>query len=208
LEDNDAVIKMTVKGRSPALRHVPRTHRIDLDWLFERIREDPCIDIRYVNTKLQIADFLTKGQFTSAQWQSLCYLANSLPDQLKKDTAGRKSERTASLVHEKTTAGRESQRTVSLVQERSKSPAKRKSKKNKKNQSVNPEHLEETSKLQKINNKDIAKRKLSSSKNVALVSEVVGTTNPNDEKETSNSEKNKSVPSGTKFPWNSSNYLK
>ena len=40
LEDNGAVIKMTIKGRSPAMRHVPRTHRVDLDWLFERIRED------------------------------------------------------------------------------------------------------------------------------------------------------------------------
>lgn len=75
LEDNDAVIKMTVKGRSPNLRHVPRTHRVDLDWLFERIREDPGISIRYVGTKTQIADFLTKGQFTAIQWNSLCEMA-------------------------------------------------------------------------------------------------------------------------------------
>ena len=45
LENNDAVIKMTVKERSPALRRVPRAHRIDPDWLFERIREDPSIDL-------------------------------------------------------------------------------------------------------------------------------------------------------------------
>ena len=97
LDDNAAVIKMTVKGRSPALRHVPRTHRIDLDWLFERIREDPSIDIRYVNTKLQIEDFLTKGHSTSAQWVSLCDMASSVPDQLKGTIAGRKSERKAPL---------------------------------------------------------------------------------------------------------------
>ena len=59
LEDNDAVIKMVIKGRSPAMRHVARTHRIDLDWLFEQIREDKGIGIRYVNTKLQAADILT-----------------------------------------------------------------------------------------------------------------------------------------------------
>ena len=41
LEDNDAVIKMIVKGRSPNLRHVGRTHRVDLDWPFERINKDP-----------------------------------------------------------------------------------------------------------------------------------------------------------------------
>ena len=74
-EDNEAVIKMTIKGRSPALRHVPRTHRVDLDWLFERIREDPGVFVKYVNTHDQIADMLTKGQFTSEQWQKLVRLA-------------------------------------------------------------------------------------------------------------------------------------
>ena len=34
-EDNEAVIKMTIKGRSPTLRHVSRTHRVALDWLFD-----------------------------------------------------------------------------------------------------------------------------------------------------------------------------
>ena len=33
LEDNDAVIKMTIQGRSPNMRHVARTHRVDLDLL-------------------------------------------------------------------------------------------------------------------------------------------------------------------------------
>ena len=33
-EDNEAVIKMVIKGRSPNLRRVPRTRRVDLDWLF------------------------------------------------------------------------------------------------------------------------------------------------------------------------------
>ena len=34
-EDNEAVIKLVKKARSMALRHLPRTHRIDLHWLFE-----------------------------------------------------------------------------------------------------------------------------------------------------------------------------
>ena len=37
LEDNEAVIKMIIKGRSPTMRHVSRTHRVALDWLFELI---------------------------------------------------------------------------------------------------------------------------------------------------------------------------
>ena len=40
-EDNEAVIKMIMKGRSPTMRHVSRTHRVVLDWLFDRINWDP-----------------------------------------------------------------------------------------------------------------------------------------------------------------------
>ena len=36
-EDNEAVIKMIIKGRSPTMRHVSRTHRVALDRLFDRI---------------------------------------------------------------------------------------------------------------------------------------------------------------------------
>ena len=32
-EDNEAVIKMIIKGRSPTITHVSRTHRVALDWL-------------------------------------------------------------------------------------------------------------------------------------------------------------------------------
>ena len=34
-EDNEAVIKMIIKGRGPTMRHVSRTHRVALDWLFD-----------------------------------------------------------------------------------------------------------------------------------------------------------------------------
>ena len=79
VQDNDAVIKMVVKARAPTLKHVSRTHRIDLDWLFERIQKDPCIFGRYIHTKLQIADMLTKGNFTSEQWLVLCSLMRLSP---------------------------------------------------------------------------------------------------------------------------------
>ena len=50
-EDNEAVITMIIKGRSPTMRHVSRTHRVALDWLFDRINLDPKIEIKYINTK-------------------------------------------------------------------------------------------------------------------------------------------------------------
>ena len=40
-EESEAVIKMIIKGRSPTMRHVSRTHRVALDWLFDRINLDP-----------------------------------------------------------------------------------------------------------------------------------------------------------------------
>ena len=78
-EDNDAVIQMCNKGRSPTLRHVPRTHRVDLDWLWERVREDPGVFVRYVGTKEQMADIFTKGSFSSEQRLRLCRLAQIGP---------------------------------------------------------------------------------------------------------------------------------
>ena len=45
-EDNEVVIKMILEGRSPTMRHVSRTHRVALDWLFDRINLDPEIQIK------------------------------------------------------------------------------------------------------------------------------------------------------------------
>ena len=59
-EGHEAVIKMIIKGRNPTMRHVSRTHRVALDWLFDRINLDPRIQIKYIDTKTQLADILTK----------------------------------------------------------------------------------------------------------------------------------------------------
>ena len=60
-EDNDAVIKMTVKGRS----------LVDLDWLFDRFNFDPRILFKYVNTTKQIVDTLTKNSVSRERWSQL-----------------------------------------------------------------------------------------------------------------------------------------
>ena len=73
-EDNEAMIKMIIKGRSPTMRHVSRTHRVALDWLFDRINLDPKIEIRYIDPKHQFADILTKGNFVRNEWKNLLHL--------------------------------------------------------------------------------------------------------------------------------------
>ena len=75
-EDNEAVIKMIIMGRSPTMKHVSRTHRVALDWLFDRINLDPKIQIKYIDTKNQLADILTKGNFTRDEWSHLLCLFN------------------------------------------------------------------------------------------------------------------------------------
>ena len=78
-EDNEAVIRLIIKGRSPTMRHVSRTHRVALDWLFDRINLDPKIQIKYIDTKHQLADILTKGHFTRDEWNNLfplCTIGN------------------------------------------------------------------------------------------------------------------------------------
>ena len=76
-EDNEAVIKMIIKGRSPTMRHVSQTHRVALDWLFDRINLDLAkIQIKYIDTKNELADILTKGNFTRDEWNHLLNLLN------------------------------------------------------------------------------------------------------------------------------------
>ena len=67
---------MIFKGRSQTMRHVSRTHRVALDWLFDRINLDPKIQIKYIDTKNQLADILTKGNFTRDEWNHLLNLFN------------------------------------------------------------------------------------------------------------------------------------
>ena len=73
-EDNEAVIKMIIKGRSPTMRHVSRTHRVALDWLFDRINLDPKVQMKTVEYKNQLADILAKHSFARVEWHNLLHL--------------------------------------------------------------------------------------------------------------------------------------
>ena len=73
-EDNEAVIKIIKKARSMALRHLPRTHRIDVQWLFE-VCAHPRVHMLYVNTKQQVADLMTKALNNPQTWEHLLDIA-------------------------------------------------------------------------------------------------------------------------------------
>ena len=67
IEDNEAVIKMIIKGRSPIKDMFPEPTEFALDWLFERINLDPEIQIKYI---------FAKGNFTRDEWTHLLCLFN------------------------------------------------------------------------------------------------------------------------------------
>ena len=60
LEDNQATILIIHKGYSPKLRHVSRTHKVNLASLTEQF-ERPNITLQYVDTTEQAADIFTKA---------------------------------------------------------------------------------------------------------------------------------------------------
>ena len=51
---------MIIKGRNPTMKHVSRTHRVALEKLFDKINLNPMIQIRYIDTKHQLADISPK----------------------------------------------------------------------------------------------------------------------------------------------------
>ena len=51
-----------------------KTHRVALDWSFDRINLDPKIQIGHIDTKHQLTDILTKGNFTRDEGDNLLHL--------------------------------------------------------------------------------------------------------------------------------------
>ena len=75
-EDNEALIRMIIKGRSPTMRHVSRNHRFALDWWLDRINLDWKFKSNTFDTKNQLADILTKENFTRDERDHILQLLN------------------------------------------------------------------------------------------------------------------------------------
>ena len=85
LEDNEATIKIVKKKGSAKLRHVSRTHKVNLASTYEAF-EDPYVDIAYVNTKEQAADIFTKA-LSPQLWDNALRLLGMLAPAGVSDTA-------------------------------------------------------------------------------------------------------------------------
>ena len=74
---------MIIKGRRPTIRHVSRTHRVALDWLFDRINLDPKIE-NQINCHQKPTNSQTWGiNFTRDEWKHLTLAISVVQSVLK-----------------------------------------------------------------------------------------------------------------------------
>ena len=59
-EDNQATIDIIVSGKNPTLRHLNRTHRVNVAWLHEQYREQAYL-LTKIPTGDQCGDIFTKA---------------------------------------------------------------------------------------------------------------------------------------------------
>lgn len=59
-EDKDMVLKIMIKGRRPIFRHVPRTQRVDTDFVHDIVKNDSVFAL-YINTKCKLPTCLLKA---------------------------------------------------------------------------------------------------------------------------------------------------
>ena len=67
MEDNDATILNVKTGKNPALRHISRTHGVNVAWLHE-VFQKPELRLYYQPTLGQCSDIFTKPCTTAAAW--------------------------------------------------------------------------------------------------------------------------------------------
>ena len=80
LGDNEAVINIIVKGKSPHVRHVSRTHHVNLDWPVATINLSSNTSEKQAHTNQQVADLLTRGSFTHDKLNELASLFVSVSE--------------------------------------------------------------------------------------------------------------------------------
>ena len=87
-EDNQATILVAKKGYSPKLRHISRTHKVNIASISELLQPETGVEIAYVDTTKQAADIFTK-QLPPQKWDAAIRLLGmrvDLPEHLLKPT--------------------------------------------------------------------------------------------------------------------------
>ena len=69
-EDNQAAIQVIKTGRNPTMRHLGRTHKIDIGWLRNVFARGLC-SLGYCDTDKQAADMFTKSFSEKTKWHAV-----------------------------------------------------------------------------------------------------------------------------------------
>ena len=69
-EDNQATIQILKAAKNPALRHLSRTHRVNISWLCEVFKDLKEVELVYCKSDEQAADILTKAFTNPIKWQA------------------------------------------------------------------------------------------------------------------------------------------
>lgn len=72
-EDNQAAIRIMESGKSNNIRHLARTHRVDLAWLHEQVVYGAAV-LRYCDSNKMAADIFTKAFSSAEKWGDVCKL--------------------------------------------------------------------------------------------------------------------------------------
>ena len=75
-EDNEAMMKICKSGNITKLRHLSRTHRVNIAFVLERLNSDENIELVRVETNNMAADIYTKRFTDPKKWASLLYMNN------------------------------------------------------------------------------------------------------------------------------------
>ena len=72
-EDNETCWRVCTTGNNPTMRHLERTHRVDVAWLHEQ-HEQKVFKLSVIGTKAQVADIFTKPITNQPYWTSVTEL--------------------------------------------------------------------------------------------------------------------------------------
>ena len=87
MEDNQATIQIIKTGKSPTLRHLGRTHRVNISWLSETFSNVKNLVMQYCTSDKQCADVFTKAFTNQLKWKHATSMISVVKD--TKELSGR-----------------------------------------------------------------------------------------------------------------------